>query len=118
MTLQAAFLLQRLLNQAGAESHRLGGAQGGGARCRQALQGWQRGGGGGWDKVTGEEKVGEASSRPRPQDRRRGGQRGGNPAGGTGGPGEAGYPGPFCSESWSLPPQGAPGNAPAVPTLA
>lgn len=64
MTLQAAFLLQRLLNQAGAESHRLGG---------EGRRGWAAGGltgagvgPGGWDKVTGEEKVGEVSRSPAP----------------------------------------------------
>lgn len=45
VTLQAAFLLQRLLNQAGAESHRLGGekegrAAGGSLELAEGVGGW------------------------------------------------------------------------------
>lgn len=45
VTLQAAFPLQRLLNQAGAESHRLGGEEEGGAGCWLPLRSWWQGGG-------------------------------------------------------------------------
>lgn len=42
VTLQAAFLLQRLLNQAGAESHRLGEEEKEGPGCWQARRSWRR----------------------------------------------------------------------------
>lgn len=45
VTLQAAFLLQRLLNQARAESHRLGGKEEG-PGCWRAHRSWRRAGAG------------------------------------------------------------------------